>query len=306
MRTEDLKRTILKTFRGNEFYGYEVHKKLAIQGPKVEMSRLYRVLNEMLKEGYLESSWVKSDVGPKKRVYRLGRKGREELDRILLESIETVHEYYREYLLSLPPETSVFEGICRPLTNQLKGQGNIAYVSPKYSVMQQRIIQTLQSKVHRGRIYFVSPGSMTAELPTHLLVLDTLFLLDGNYDSIPLKEGYVDLLFVIDLPQKDHLEASLDEWLRVLKPSGTLAILTPTALAHKKDPLSIGDFIERYEHEALEKRKLVDREFVEQFLKGSFEKVEERQIVHLTIFQASKPRSRNWSKKIGFAVKLLD
>lgn len=47
MRTEDLKRTILKMFRGHDFYSYEVKKKLAHEGIEVHLSRLYRVLNSI-------------------------------------------------------------------------------------------------------------------------------------------------------------------------------------------------------------------------------------------------------------------
>jgi DNA-binding PadR family transcriptional regulator len=43
-----------------ELYGYEIHKMLAIEGSDVEISRLYRILNEMSKEGLLEGRWAKS------------------------------------------------------------------------------------------------------------------------------------------------------------------------------------------------------------------------------------------------------
>jgi DNA-binding PadR family transcriptional regulator len=59
VRSKDLKRSILKILDDGESYGYEVHKKLMREGVRIEISRLYRVLNEMLKE---EST-------------RLGRKG---------------------------------------------------------------------------------------------------------------------------------------------------------------------------------------------------------------------------------------
>ncbi len=52
MRTVDLKRTILKVFGDREFYGYDVHKVLVSR--RVETSRLYLVLTEMLREGLLE------------------------------------------------------------------------------------------------------------------------------------------------------------------------------------------------------------------------------------------------------------
>ena len=50
MKTDDLKRIILKMFKGSELYGYEIHKRLESQGVEAEMGRLYRVLNDMLKD----------------------------------------------------------------------------------------------------------------------------------------------------------------------------------------------------------------------------------------------------------------
>jgi hypothetical protein len=83
MRTEDFKRIILRMFKASEFHGYEVHKKLASEDVRVELSRLYGVLNEMLREGLLEVRWERSRFGPRKRMYRIGEKGKKELDKML-------------------------------------------------------------------------------------------------------------------------------------------------------------------------------------------------------------------------------
>jgi len=60
MRTGDLKQVTLKLFGNREFYGYEVHKVLVSEDVKVEISRLYRVHNEMMREVLLEGRWKKS------------------------------------------------------------------------------------------------------------------------------------------------------------------------------------------------------------------------------------------------------
>ena len=75
VRSKDLKRSILKILDDGESYGYDVHKKLMREGVKVEISRLYRVLNEMLKENYLTGRWEKSVIGPRREPTRLGREG---------------------------------------------------------------------------------------------------------------------------------------------------------------------------------------------------------------------------------------
>jgi len=179
MRTQDLKRTILKMFGGHEFYGYDVSKKLAISGVEVELSRLYRVLNEMLKEGLLQARWERSRFGPRKRIYRLGRKGREELDNILLEAIATVHSFYGAYLTSLAPKVRVLDDLIRLLTHELKGDARIAYLTIKETGMHGRMIHNLQGRVPQGQVLLVKPGSVAMDLS-----LDKSAILDGTYDDI--------------------------------------------------------------------------------------------------------------------------
>jgi len=285
MKTEDLRRIILKVFGGREFYGYEVHKKLASQGVRVEISRLYRILNEMLKDKLLESRWEKSRLGPKKRVYRLGEKGRKKLDGILQDAIRTIHAFYEEYLLNLPAEVSVFESVCRYFTRELRGQGNVAYVTPSYSVMHARMICNLQNRDPQGKIYLVKPRSVPVD-PCP----DNLTLLEGTYENIPLKNGYIDLLVIIDTPQKNLLETALREWCRVLRADGALAILIPAVfLQEYEDPLTIGNFIEKYEHDTVKIGEHADGKYLRRLLRDFFQKIEDRKIVHMALFLASEP-----------------
>jgi len=200
MRTEDLKKILLKMFRGKEFYGYEVHKRLASENVKIEIGRLYRVLTEMLKEGLLEARWEKSRFGPRKRVYRLGRTGNEELHKILWDAIETVQEICSDYLSNLLPEANVSDGVRRLLIDQLKGHGSIACIARKYSATHERLMYNLHGGIRHVKIYLVKPESVAVDLK-----LDNVLLLDGAFDDIPLKDCYVDLLVVTGMPRKDPL-----------------------------------------------------------------------------------------------------
>jgi len=286
MTTRDFKRIILKMFGDREFYGYEVHKKLLSENIKIEISHLYRVLNEMMKEGLLEGRWEKSRLGPRKRVYRLGRKGRGELDNILLDAIETVHSFYGKYLVTLPSKLNPVDGICNLLTDEMKGTKNIGYVTPNFSPIHERMIYALHGKVPEGNIYLVKPRSVQVKLN-----LDNLLFLDGAYDNIPMKDGYFDLLVVVDLPKEELLEAVLRECHRVSSQNGRLGILAPTVLIHKyEDPLTIGDFVEKYEHEKIERGEHVDKEVLQALLENYFKRVEERQIVHMSVLLAFEPR----------------
>lgn len=285
MRTEDLKRIVLRMFGSREFYGYEIHKKLASEKIEVGIGRLYRVLTEMLRDGLLEGRWEKGQLGPRKRVYRIGEKGKKEREKLLLDAIETVHGFYSEYLLNLPAKTDVLNSICKLLSSSVDRKGEIAYISPQYSVMHEKILRCLHDEVPQAKIYFTKPASLTVGLN-----FDNLCFLNGTYDSIPLRSGFVDLEIVVGVPEKDSLQKSLKEWHRLLKHSGTLAIVTPTVLLRKyEDPLSMGNFIEKYEHEALEKGEYLEAEPFRALLQKFFRKIEEKQIVHMTIFLAHEP-----------------
>jgi len=284
VRTEDLKRTVLRMFGSREFYGYEVHKELGAEKIEIGISRLYRVLTEMLREGLLDGQWEKGQLGPRKRVYRLSKKGRKERGKILLAAIDTVHGFYSEYLLNLPSETNVLNRISKLTSSDVDRKGEIAFISPEYSVMHEKILSVLHGEVPEAKIYFVKPASLAVDLD-----LVNLWFLNGTYESIPLRDNYVDLLIVADVPKKDSVEKSLKEWRRVLKQHGTLAIITPTILIHEyDDPLSIGNFIEKYEHKALEKGEHVEEKALELLLRKFFHKVEEKQIVDMTILLASE------------------
>jgi PadR family transcriptional regulator PadR len=288
LRTEDLIEIILKLSRGREFYGYEIHKKLHSEGVEVEVSRFYRVLTTMLNEGYLESRWEKSPSGPKKRVYRLAEKGRKKLNEILLECIQTIHGFYADYILNLPSDADVFDRIYGPLVRELKERKNIGcMITSEYSPMHERMICSLHGNAPEGKIYVVRPHSVTVEPK-----VDNVTFLDGNFDNIPLKDGYLDLLVVTEIPRGDLLQPALTEWHRVLSEHGTLAILAPTVTFRKyEDPLTIGDFIEKYEHESIEKGEHLDSKLLMRLLRKFFQDIQEKQIVHMTLFIASRLES---------------
>ena len=282
MRAEDLKKAILRMSGSREFYGYKIHKQLATKKIEVSTSRLYRTLAEMVHQGFLESQWQKGQLGPRQRVYELSEKGRKEREKILLDAIATVHGFYSDYLLNLPAKTSVFNKICRILSDNLSGKPDIGYVTSDYSVMHEKILRGLRREIPETNIYFVKPPSLSVDLD-----LENLWFMNGTYDSIPLKQGYVDLLVIVGVPHECSLEKSLKEWHRVLKHDGRLAICVPTVFIRRyDDPLSIGNFIEKHEHETPEEGQYLEADEIKALLKKSFQNVEEQQIVHITVFLA--------------------
>jgi len=286
LRTDELKRTILKMFGGSELYGYDVNRRLALQGVDVELSRLYRVLNDMRKEGLLDDRWEKSRHGPRKKMYSVSEKGREALNEILLEAIATVHRFYGEYLISLSPEIYVLGTVLGLLAEGLEGHEKIAYITTKYFGIHELIVSRLKEMIPEGRIYIVKPDSLDISVN-----LENVYVHTGSYDDIPFKNGFVDRLIVIDLPNKDVVKEAAREWKRVVHEKGMLSIFTPTILVQRhEDPLTIGDFVEKHEHQIIEKGELVEREYLMSTLEGLFQTVVEREAMHMSIISAHEPR----------------
>ena len=286
LRTEELKRTILKMFGGSELYGYDVNRRLALQGVDVELSRLYRVLNEMRKDGLLDDRWERSRHGPRKKMYSVSEKGREALNEILLEAIATVHRFYGEYLMNLYPEINVLGDVLGLLAEGLEGHEKIAYITTKYFGIHELIVSSLQEMIPEGRIYIVKPDSLDINVN-----LENVYVQTGSYDDIPFKNGFIDRLILIDLPNKDVVKEAVREWQRVVHEKGMMSIFTPTILVQSHDdPMTIGDFVEKQEHEIRERGELVEREYLISTLEDLFQKVVEREAVHMSIISAHEPR----------------
>jgi len=287
MKTDDIKKGILRIFRGGELYGYDIHKKLGTMDVDIDLSRLYRILNDMKKEGLLESRWEKSQSGPRKKMYRVTEGGREKLREILLDAIGVVHSFYGEYLMGLPPEGNPLLEIIDLMTESFQGNENVAYVTTKPFGVNEIIISIILKKLPEGKVYLVKPRSVEMNLE-----LDNLHTLGGTYEDTPLKNDFVDLIIVIDLPPEELLKDAVEEWKRILVPKGRLAILTPTILVKDIEaPLSIGDYVEKYEHEIIEKGQTIEEKLLGDTLAEAFEDIDERDIVHLFLIRAHKRRS---------------
>jgi DNA-binding PadR family transcriptional regulator len=287
MRTPELKTTILKMAGAKEFYGYEIHKELEQKKINIGIGRLYSILSEMKDEGFLRDRWEKSSSGPKRRVYQIGKKGNKERERILMEAIRTVHDFYTEYLVSLPPEHSVFNIVSGILTKDLskKSAPNIGYAASRFSGPLRRIISQLKNQVTDGRIYAFAEQSNGLDLG-----IDDVLVVEGTFEDLPMKDNFLDLLVVTGNIKSDCLEQCLSEWKRVLSRDGILAIVTPTAtISTYKDPLEIGEFIEQREHPRFESEESLNSEIIQAEMNRYFKNVEEKRVVHITLLIGTGP-----------------
>jgi len=293
MRKDDLKKTIVEMLSNVEMHGYEVQKQLASRGFRPHISYLYRVLAEMETEGYLEGVRVKSALGPEKKVYRLGKKGWEELNQELKEAVKTIHVKYTQYLRKLPPEKSVIRKLQRLLDSQVGRGDTILVVAPK--VFYDWMISSLGNVLKEGKIYLVKPQSMELNIEcANLIVLDT------PVENIPLKDNFVDAVRVHGEPE--NVRRALKEFYRVLRKDGSLAFIVPYFHPHGDSyPLTLGEFVEKVEHEVSEADKTkLDHAVAGSLLSRYFRRVKRYHLAHLAIFVArGKIEKRAHSNLVG-------
>ena len=77
-------------------YGYELRRAFDAHGLDVDPSSLYRTLRKLERDGWVESRWLQSAAGPRRRLYRLTARGRRNLDEIaaLITSIRDVNDSF--------------------------------------------------------------------------------------------------------------------------------------------------------------------------------------------------------------------
>lgn len=269
--------------RNNELYGYDINRRLAQQDMSSNISRLYGILNEMQKDRLLMDRWERSKEGPRKKMYSLTDKGREALNEILLAAISTVHLFYGDYLRSLFPKVDVFGNILNVLTEGMEQGDNLGYLSDSFSGINQVLLKSLHAKNPSGKLYLIKPGNL--DLSTDL---ENANVFDGTYNDLPFKDDFIDRLIVIGVPTPETLVESTKEWRRVIKEGGRLTIVTPTILIQKhEEPMTIGDYVEKHEHQVIEKGSLIDPELFMSSLRDNFSEVVEREATHMTFITAN-------------------
>ena len=72
---------LLLLLRDGSSYGYELRRALKVRALHLDPAVMYRSLREMERDGLIQSRWMISDSGPRRRVYDITPAGRAELAR---------------------------------------------------------------------------------------------------------------------------------------------------------------------------------------------------------------------------------
>lgn len=91
---------LLLLLRDGSGYGYELRRELDALAMKLDPAVMYRTLREMETVGLISSRWMRSDTGPKRRVYDITPAGREELERVAA-TIAIARDAHTRFLAAL-------------------------------------------------------------------------------------------------------------------------------------------------------------------------------------------------------------
>ncbi len=230
--------------RTEGMYGYELWKRFASEGDKVQLSYLYKTLAEMSKEGLLVSRVQRGDRGPSRRQYFLSALGRRELGTIFAEATELVHDFYEDYMAKLPPEffSERFNRMCNEVWT---GRESLAMViSQPLTRFHQEILENACRRTGAKHTYLVKPPESGAAPG-----LPGLTVLDGSFEDIQLKEKSLDCLIVVDIQDATNLKRCLREFRRLLRSGGVMFGCAPfMGLAGPSDPLDVGEFMKKMKY----------------------------------------------------------
>jgi ubiquinone/menaquinone biosynthesis C-methylase UbiE len=153
------------------------------------------------------------------------------------------------------------------------------------SFLDEKFLDAIQNDLTESEMYVVRPETEAT------FNLKNAIYLQGDHKNIPLKAKYIDLLIVEGLPDDQDFSKAINEWLRVLKDNGIVILIAPkSAFSKFKDPLTIGEFMEKIEYKNLSKRKVGNGLAFKQLLEKAFLRVQKREILNMIFLTAVELR----------------
>ncbi|MHA2026742.1 MAG: helix-turn-helix transcriptional regulator [Candidatus Thorarchaeota archaeon] len=245
MKKNELVDKILLTIGFEEIHGYELHKDLLLHGSKISQSRTYSILSDMVTEGLLVVRWEHSTHGPKRKIFSLSETGLEKRNHQLMDSVNSVHRFYMEYLGQQPQESNFFDRIWSTLKVTTPEDARVG-ILVGHITQQLRYLLSLFHNHFSNRHHYLlkNPDIELEEIGKGWLIMD------GIYDNIPLKDEHLDLLVTFGFHRNYANPAVVLEWYRMLKKNGTLAVITSSIqTSEPKTPMSLASFIEFHQHQ---------------------------------------------------------
>jgi hypothetical protein len=259
------------------------YKTLATLGESVQLAYLYKTLKEMCEEGLLESRVPVKERGVRRRLYRLTSRGRKELGMIFSEATELIHDFYETYVSRLSP--AFFLDRFRMMMMEVYGgRESVALLtSERLTTVHREILEGICKRKGGRRTYLIKPPRVKVDVE-----FPTLTVLDGTFDDLPLKDGSLDAMVVVDVQDASRLRASCREFRRVLKRGGIMCGCAPfLGWGGEAEPLELGEFLKKMKYLSTG-RPYHNKEAIRKALSETFDSVDIAGMSFLTAFVAAR------------------
>ncbi len=201
-------------------HGYELHRLLTPVVGDVEVTKLYRWLREMERNGLVECEERKGPYGPARRVYQLGDRGERQVRQVLKDAMGTILHFYDAFRQFSMRET-------------MAASGEVGLPAIEGPVLACCVTQFMASEPDLVRTY----GSRLVARAVHVMGDPESWeragfkttLVDGvPWDISCPSSRYVELWF-FGMPPRELLPRTAVEARRVLRPGGVLRLVAPFA-----------------------------------------------------------------------------
>ncbi len=201
-------------------HGYELRRLLLPIAGDVEITKLYRWLREMEKQGVIQGTEEAGPHGPSRRTYTLGPRGERQLRDSLRHSMNMLLHFYDAFRQFSMREQ--YKSDTEFKFEKIDGRVLASIVSP-FMAAEDELINVFSLRLIEKRLDIIGQ--------TEPWEKGGIFSnpIEGSLDDISSKSDFFKEIWLFGMPSREKLPRIVMEVKRVLKPQGTIRLVAPFA-----------------------------------------------------------------------------
>ncbi len=293
-KKDEIAKLVTRVLLYGELSGYSVFKEVLEKGVEVRPNYLYMILGEMRSRGLLSARWVRLHKGPRRHLYALSEKGRQEFQRMVKDSLVTMMDAYTEANLkardvhdhanSIRTSFKVY-GVPFP-----GGGDKVVIATPEFDplICLPLGFRVMSEMFPSSSIVVVKPAGLKFYEDRRNVVY-----IDGQRHDMPLKDGFADYLMLEGIPREASVKDTVQESARVLKNNGHLLLRVPKVMTEEQKPrfTNFAEFAMKQYYDTLEESRPIDLEELRGLLSEHFETQRQVEIRGVVVFYATRKRA---------------
>jgi DNA-binding PadR family transcriptional regulator len=275
MKKEGIVRLITRILLYQELAGYNIFRQVLSKGVKVRPNYLYMILTGMRSNGLLSARWIESSKGgPKRHLYSLSQKGKEQFRNMVNDSLTIMMDAYVQANLRARDVQDHANGLRTSLelsgVPYPRGADKFVIATPPFDPL---ICLPLGFRI----ISEIFPStSLIVVKPQGINFYDerpNITFVDGQRHDMPLKDGFADYLMLEGFPKEATARSTIRECARVLKKDGHFILRFPIIMTEERRPkwTNFAEFAMNQYYEVFESDRGVSREEVKTLVSEYFD-----------------------------------